>query len=164
MSGTSTISKSLLIIFVIAVGIADIAKSAPCSAASYELIFKTDTTTAETGAVILKCRDDATAEALDIDTISFYLNRTSASDLSLRERGDVTVTAVGSTGIKFNLTRRLEGNYTCGTRVNCNSVIESPPKTLICKWIVICVTINFIIFPPPHSVANYCTIAASSSN
>ena len=127
-----------LIIFVIAVGMANIAKSAPCSSpsptASYELIYRTDATKAKTGAVILECRDDATAEALNINTISFYLNRTSANDLPLRERGDITVTAVGSTGIKFNLTRRLEGNYTCG---NCNSVIESPPKTLICKWIII---------------------------
>lgn len=139
MPGTSAISKSLLIIFVIAVGMANIAKSAPCSsqspAASYELIFKTDATTAETGAVILECRNDDTAEALNINAISFYLNRTSASDLPLRERGDVRVIPEGSTGIKFNLTRSLEGHYTCGMRVNCSSVIESPPKTLICKWI-----------------------------
>ena len=140
MSGISAISKSLLIIL-ISVGMTNIAKSAPCSSqsptASYELIYRTDATTTTTGAVFLECRNDTTAEALNINTISFYLNRTSASDLSLRERGDVTVTAVGNTGIKFNLTRRLEGNYTCGTRVNCNNVIESSPKTLICKWIVI---------------------------
>ena len=115
---------------------ANIAISAPCSSQS-ELIFETDTTTVETGAIILKCRDYETTELLNIDAISFYLNRTSENDLPLRKRGDITVTAVGSTGIKFNLTRRLEGNYTCGTRVNCNSVIESPPKTLICKWIII---------------------------
>ena len=133
MPGTSAISKSLLIIFVIAVGMANIAKSAPCPAASYELIYKTDAMTEKTGVIILECRDDATAELLNIDAISFYLNRTSASDLPLRERGDVKVTAVGSTGIKFNLTRRLEGNYTCGKRVDCNDVIESPPRTLICK-------------------------------
>ena len=135
MSGTSAISKSLLIIL-ISMGVANIAVSAPFSSQS-ELIFEIDTTTAKTGAIILKCRDYETAELLNIDDISFYLNRTSASDFSLRERGDITVTAVGNTGIKFNLTRRLEGSYTCGTRVNCNSVIESPPKTLICKLIII---------------------------
>ena len=148
MSGTSAISKSLLIIL-ISMGMANIAKSAPYSSqsstASYELIYRTDdATTAKTGAVFLECRNDTTAEALNINTISFYLNRTSASDLSLRERGDVTVITVGSTGIKFNLTRRLEGSYTCGTRVNCNSVIESPPKTLICKCIIINFYTNYI--------------------
>jgi hypothetical protein len=137
MPGTSAISKSLLIILIIAVGLANVAKSAPCSsqspAAPYELIYEIDATTEETGTIILKCRDGQTAEAQNINTISFFLNRTSAADPSLRERGDIKVTAVGNTGIKFNLTRRLEGHYTCDKRVNCNGVTESPPKTLICK-------------------------------
>ena len=138
MPGTSAISKSLLII-TIAVGLANVAKPAPCLSpnptASYELIFGTDATTAQTGSLTLKCRDDYTAEELDINVISFFLNRSSAADPSLREREDISVIEVGSTAIKFNLTRRLEGHYTCGKRVNCTNVAESPPKTLICKWI-----------------------------
>ena len=102
--------------------------------APYQLIFETDSTTEQTGSVILKCRDSITAEEVDINEISFFLNRTSAADPSLREREDIRVVEVGTTGIKFNLTHRYEGYYTCGKRVSCTNVRESSPETLICKW------------------------------
>ena len=98
------------------------------------MIHQTDSTTEETGSIILKCRDSDTAEELDISEISFFLNRSSVADPSLRERGDITVVPVRSTGIKFNLTRRLEGKYTCGKRVDIANVRESVPRTLVCKW------------------------------
>ena len=101
----------------------------------YQLIFNTDSTTELTGSIILICRDRNTREDVEISEISFFLNRTSAAVPSLRERGDITVVEVGSTGIKFNLTRRLEGYYTCGRRVDIANVTESPPKTLICKQV-----------------------------
>ena len=85
------------------------------------------------GSIILRCRDSTKAEQLDIGQIKFFLNRNSVVDPSLRERGDITVVEVGSTGIKFNLTHRLEGNYTCGKRVDTANVRESLPKILICK-------------------------------
>lgn len=97
--------------------------------ASYELTFETDSTTELTGSITLRCRDDITAEELDISEISFFLNRTH----SLREWEDIAVVEVGSTGIKFNLTRKLEGRYTCCKRVDGVNVRESQPKTLICK-------------------------------
>ena len=104
-------------------------------AASYELIFETDATTGKTGAITLKCRDAKTAEEININEISFFLNRSSGADPSLREREDISVTEVGSTAIKLNLTRRLEGHYTCGKKVNCNNVTESPSKALTCELI-----------------------------
>ena len=104
------------------------------SPAPYELIHETDSNTEQTGSIIVKCRDSDTTEELDISEIHFFLNRSSATDPSLRERGDITVVSVERTGIKFNLTRRLEGNYTCGKRVDVANVRESVPKSLICKW------------------------------
>ena len=130
--------KFLPIARIIIVGLvfvaASVSSSSQNSPAPYELFHQTDTTTEETGSIILKCRDSDTAEELDISEISFFLNRSSVADPSLRERGDITVVPVGSTGIKFNLTRRLEGNYTCGKRVDVANVRESVPRTLVCKW------------------------------
>ena len=100
----------------------------------YELIHQTDNTTELTGSMTFKCLNRYTANKLDISEIHFFLNRSSAADPSLRERGDITVVPVGSTGIKFNLTRRLEGYYTCGKRVDVANVRESVPKPYICKW------------------------------
>ena len=112
-----------------------IAASSSNSPVPYMLILKTDGIyTAQTGSITLKCRDRETAEELDINEINFFFNRSSAADPSLRERGDITVVPVGSTGIKFNLTRRLEGYYTCGKRVDVANVRESLPKPYICEW------------------------------
>ena len=132
----------LLIFFIIMAS--SVVKSAPILSQdppSYELIYTTDGTTQLTGSLTLNCRDASTAEELSINDISFFLNRSSAADPSLRERKDIKVIEVGNTAIRFNLTRRLEGLYTCGrkSRANCTEVIESPPKTLICKSIYICV-------------------------
>ena len=118
------------------VGLVFIAASAFASIEpSYELIYTNSMIAKATGSITLKCRDSYTAEELDLSEVSFFLNHSSVADLSLRERGDITVVEVGSTGIKFSLTRRLEGNYTCGRRVNATHVTESPPKTLVCKWV-----------------------------
>lgn len=136
MPGTSAILKSPLLIIIVAVGLANVAKPAPCSSqgpASYDLIFEEDAMTEETGSLTLKCRDEY-AEVVKINEVGFFLNRSSATDPSLREREDISVIEVGNIGIRFNLTRRLEGNYTCGRRVNCTDMTESPPRTLICKW------------------------------
>ena len=131
-------SRSLLIAKIVILGFIFIAASASCLTKTtpppYELIHQTDTTTEQTGSVTLKCRDGQTAEELDISEINFFLNRSSAADPCLRERGDIIVVRVESTGIKFNLTRRLEGNYTCGKRVDVANVRESLPRSFVCKW------------------------------
>ena len=121
--------------------------SSPCSSQSsapYELIYRTDNTTELRGSLTFICRDDRTAEEVGISEISFFLNCTSGANncLSLRERGDITVVAVGSTRIQFNLTREYDGNYTCGKRRRSRgdgtctaNYTMSPPKALVCKWI-----------------------------
>lgn len=135
MRATSTIFAFLLVVSATFMGLA---APAPCNfsqlSLTYQLIHQIDSTAELTGSVILKCRDHETAEELNINEISFFLNRTSAADLSLRERGDISVVAVGNTGIKFNLTHGLEGDFTCGKKVDCINVMESLPITLICKW------------------------------
>ena len=118
------------------IGLTYVVASTPCSSRNstpYELIFLTDITTELTGSITLKCRNNYTTEELEISEINFFLNHSSA----LRERGDIRVVEVGSTGIKFNLTRRFEGNYTCGKRGDdtCTAYDTSLPKTLVCKWI-----------------------------
>ena len=134
MQATSTILAFLLVVRATFMGLA---APALCNSSQlpppYQLIYQTDSTTELTGSVVLKCRDHETAEELDINTINFFLNRTSATDLRLRDRGDISVDAVGNTGIKFNLTRGLEGDFTCGKIVDCTNVMESLPVTLICK-------------------------------
>ena len=121
-----------------------IVASSPClnqSSAPYELIYRTDNTTDLTGSITLICRDDSTAEEVQISEISFFLNCSSGANcLSLRERGDITVVPVGSTGIRFNLTREYDGNYTCGKRWRGNGTCTanytmSPPKALVCEWV-----------------------------
>lgn len=102
----------------------------------FELIYMTDSQTELTGSILLQCRD-ATAEPLEINQTKFWLNRTSACDLDLTARADVHVVIVDNNRIKFNLTRNLEGVYTCGRLVlqeNRIIVKESTPKTLICKF------------------------------
>ena len=140
MQTTSTISGSLrlLIVRIAILGLVFIAAASASSSSQntplYELIHQTDSTTEQTGSVTLKCRNSDTAEELDVSEISFFLNRSSVADPSLSEREDITVVPVGSTGIKFNLTRRLEGYYTCGKRVDVANVSESLPKPYICEW------------------------------
>ena len=124
--------QATLLIFI---GFSYVVASIPCSSQNltpYELIFLTDTTTELTGSITLKCRDSSTAEELEVSEIKFFLNHSSA----LRERGDIRVVEIGTTGIKFNLTRRLEGNFTCGKSgvdTANNTERASLPKTLVCK-------------------------------
>ena len=100
----------------------------------YQLIFETHGSKTEiAGSITLKCRDGDTAEEQDISEISFFLNHSSVADPSLRERGDIRVVEVDRYSIEINLTRRLEGNYTCGRIVNATHVRESLPKTFVCK-------------------------------
>lgn len=99
--------------------------------APYELIHSED---AATKLTVFWCRDSFTANNLSITTAKFWLNRTSVNDPDLRERSGVQVIEdIANDCIKFNLTRNLEGNFTCGRRIDRANVQESPPKVLICK-------------------------------
>ena len=133
MQATGIIVIGLIYYYVVA--------STPCSSQNsspYELIYRTDSTTDLTGSITFKCRDDSTAEEIEISEICFFLNCSSGANcLSLREREDITVVAVESTGIRFNLTREYDGYYTCGKRGGdtCTADTMSPPQALVCKWI-----------------------------
>jgi hypothetical protein len=116
--------------------------STPCpsqSSAPYELIHIDDSTTELTGSITLKCRDGCRAEEVGISEINFFLNCSSGTNCpSLRERGGITVVAVGRDGIRFNFTREYDGYYTCGKRggdTRTANYTMSPPKALVCKWI-----------------------------
>ena len=97
--------------------------------------FIQDTTT---GAVKLQCQEE-TVSSLKVLSVAesdvvFWLNRENVTDAGLRERDDVTVIETeDQLGIVFNLTRDLEGHYTCGRRVDSSNVSESPNVTLICE-------------------------------
>ena len=102
----------------------------------HELIFMTDSTTSTSGSITLRCRDQD-LETLEISQVIFWLNRISACDSDLREREDLRVIEVDDYGIRFNLTRNLEGQFSCGKLVTQDNRIilqESVPKTLICKF------------------------------
>ena len=105
-----------------------------------EVIFETDETTEQTGSIIVRCRNEMSEDISLSDEVKFWLNWTNPRDpsasISLRERDDFNVVElVDSYRIKFNLTRGLEGNYTCGQQVNESYVQMSQPKTIICKLI-----------------------------
>ena len=86
--------------------------------------------------VKLQCVEANTGTlSVNLNKVIFWLNRENATDAGLRERDDVTVTETeDQLGIMFNLTRDLEGYYTCGRRIDSNNVRESPKVTLICKY------------------------------
>ena len=133
----------------------------------YQLVFQTDSETETAGSITLRCRDVWTANFLDVNQARFYLNYSSPADPSLRERGDITVVQVGTTGIKFNLTRRLEGYYTCGKReAGSSSVSLSEPKTLICKCVVCLILLNdsLKMLPTLYSTPDYSSSTTFSSN
>ena len=126
---------TLLIVEISLLSFAYVEASSVCSSHSlspYELIFKTDGTTKQTGSITLICRNSRTTEELEVSEVNFFLNRTTANDPSLREREDIRVVEVGK-AIKFNLTRKYDGHYTCGKRVDCANVRESMAQILICK-------------------------------
>ena len=97
----------------------------------YQLIHSIQDTT--TGSVLLQCREVSSLKLLNVTNVIFRENTT---DTDLHERDDVTVIETDDQlGIMFNLTRKLEGYYTCGWRIDSNSVHESQPKPLICKLV-----------------------------
>ena len=106
---------------------------------SHEVTFETDGTTEQTGSIIMQCRNEISENIPLSHEVKFWLNWTNPHDpnasTSLQERGDFNVVKVDPYRIKFNLTRGLEGNYTCGQRVNESYVQMSQPKTIICKLI-----------------------------
>ena len=114
----------------------------PRSLPTYELIYITDRVTTElTGSIIMICRSDATAEKLPLSEVQFWLNWT-ANSTSLRERTDINVLEVDKYSIRFNLTRNLEGLYTCGkcTDEDCEMSCQ---KQLICKCIPYCMCLAY---------------------
>ena len=114
----------------------DVDPHPPRSLSTYELIYVTDgpgVTTELTGSIIMICRSYATAEKLPLSEVQFWLNRT-ANGTSLRERTDINVLEVDKYSIRFNLTRNLEGFYTCGKCTNEDCEMSSQ-KQLICKCI-----------------------------
>jgi hypothetical protein len=108
-------------------------------ASPHELIYSAvNMETEMSGSIILQCRDEF-AEPLNINQaqIKFWLNRTSICDLDLVARGDVRVVRVDDYRIKLNITRNLEGDYTCGRLVVQDAEIvveESDPVALVCKF------------------------------
>jgi hypothetical protein len=132
-------------ILIAAVGLSFIESSAFDTAPSYHLIYETDETTEETGSTTLKCSGTSYHGTLPIAQVIFSLNRTSPADSSIRERGDIRVVNDGCCRIRFNLTRRLEGYYTCGKRLSSVNVSESWPQLLQCKW----VSNQMILYPAP---------------
>ena len=127
------ISITVLIVRIAAVGSIFIVASVFASITpppQYELICRTDSMIYLTGAISPMYR--TTAETILVDEVVFILNCSSVDDPSIWERGDIRV-VVGNYGLRFNLTRRLEGNYACGRRVNVANMEESWPLTLACK-------------------------------
>ena len=102
--------------------------------APYELVYHTFDVTELSGLIEMACRNESTAEELPVSDIKIWLNRTSVDDPDLREREDVGIVEVhGCCRLRFNLTHQLDGNFTCGRRINIANVKESPTKMLICK-------------------------------
>ena len=126
----------LLFIMIIILLSAPISNQHPIRSAEYngyELIYRTDATTDLMGSIRMLCRTYTTAENVPISEVQFWLNSTTCnSTTSLRQRDDVNVLEVDSYSIKFNLTRNLEGYYTCGKQVNENCIM-STERELICK-------------------------------
>ena len=114
---------------------------------AYELIYRTDATTEliMTGSITMQCRSFTTTENIPISEVQFWLNYTTCNNAtSLREREDVNVLEVDSYSIKFNLTRNLEGYYTCGKQVDENCTM-STKRELICKYNTLYVSAQFHI-------------------
>lgn len=136
MAGITLLLITAAMCFVLVI-LSNLAQAQTDESHSFEIIFLTNQNTELTGSITLQCRDVATAETLEIDDVKFWLNRTSACDLDLITRADVQVIIVDNNGMKFNLSRNLEGNYTCGRlSIQESGIIvkESTPKTMICKF------------------------------
>ena len=125
-----TAKMPMVVLFIMILASASI--QYPIPRGESELIYETDSTTEATGSITMYCRDSITAEEKPLSEVQFWVNRSQACNLSLQERNDTRVIKVDHFKIKFNLTRHLEGSYTCGKCIK-NHVQESSPKTLICK-------------------------------
>ena len=109
----------------------------------YELIVNrldTATTGPLIDTVTLSCRDLMSGVFLlpdDEDVgLRFWRNRQGADDPGISSDDYRLSRALDGTengGIRFQLTRQLEGNYTCGTMVDVANVRESSRKTLLSK-------------------------------
>ena len=101
---------------------------------NYELTLFFDIQDTTTGSVLFHCHEETTTsqKLLNVTNVIFRENST---DADLREREDVTVIETkDQLGIMFNLTRNLEGYYSCGRRTDSNNVpYESPSIPLICE-------------------------------
>ena len=93
---------------------------------TYELVYKTDTTTEITGSITMQCRNSETAENIPLREVQFWLNQS-----VLQEQTDITVSEIDGKSIKFNLTRSHEGYYRCGRHIN--DMENCPKKLIICK-------------------------------
>lgn len=103
--------------------------------------------TEQSGIVTMRCRNTTTADELDTATVHFWLNRTSTNDSDLRERDDVLNIVDDHFSIQFNLTRNLEGSYTCGRRCDADNLQESNSLILICKLnsCILCLVVTRIM-------------------
>ena len=99
---------------------------------SYQLIHRFQDIT--TGSVLLQCREQAVT-SLTFLNVSNAIFKENTTDVDLRERCDMTVTETeDQLGIAFNLTRNVEGYFTCGRK---SSAQQSQPKPIICKPLII---------------------------
>ena len=128
-----TVKMLVILLFILALASTSNQHTIPRSTATYELIYTTDSTTDTTGSITMYCRNSATTEKVPLNEVQFWLNRTNRCNPSLRERTDINVIEVDDFKIKFNLTRHLDGYYTCGKYVNGNYVLESSQKIFVCK-------------------------------
>ena len=84
----------------------------------------------------LSCYDSSTGDAADINDVTFWRNRSLPNDPGLRERRDMPVFVDQiENEIIFTLTRKFEGNYTCGRQLIGTVEEESAPVPLVCKFV-----------------------------
>ena len=103
----------------------------------YELIFETrDRITELSGEITLYCRNAQTTEKINVQSVKIWLNASSC-EKDLRQREDIgRIEVVGCCSLRFNLTRNLEGNYSCGEFGENGIRLESSPLRMICEWIM----------------------------
>ena len=128
-----TAKMLVVLLFILVLSSSSNEHAIPRSTATYELIHTTDLTTETTGSITMYCRNSTTAEKVPLNEVQFWLNRTNRCDPNLQERGNINAIEVDNFKIKFNLTRHLDGYYTCGKYVNGNRVLESNQKAFVCK-------------------------------
>ena len=158
---TNSMKRTVLLLFIV-LFIAPASNQHPIRSAeydAYELIYVTDVTTELTGSIRMFCRSSTTAEDVAISDVRFWLNSTACnSTTSLRERKDVNVSEVDNYSIKFNVTRSLEGYYTCGKQVDENCVM-STELALICKYgYTACISFIYSLLRRKRACGNFTCI------